>query len=322
MSGRPTGRIEQMTPESRRFPANMSFVGKEPFCFAAEVLPTGAEPPAKLGKNQLVELLDRLSSRDFEILISLKHARYLLTGQIKRLHFAESPKPQAGMRATTRNMFRLKEYGLVKTFERRIGGIRAGSASYIWCLTEPGQRLLDLQNGEYDPRRTRSHRYLEPSYIHIRHTLAIAECYVQLVEISRKYRKLVFTHVEWEPECWRLYTHNGHDLQLKPDLFAVTYNDGYEDRWFIEIDLATEAMPVVMDKCKRYHQYLNTGIEQRKHNGVFPIAVWIVPDESRKQKMIEAIKKTFKDAPKMFAVIVAEEFEEFIRFGAADVTLY
>ena len=322
MSGRQTDRIEQMTPESRRFPANMSFVGKEAYCFSADILPTGAEPPRNLGKNQLAELLDKLSDRDFEILISLKYAKYLLTGQIKRLHFSESPKPQVGMRSTTRNMFKLKEYGLVKTFERRIGGIRAGSASYIWCLTEPGQRLLDLRHGEYEPRRTRSHRYLEPSYVHIRHTLAIAECYVQLVEISRKYRKIVFTQVEWEPDCWRPFQHKGHDIQLKPDLFAVTYNDGYEDRWFIEIDLSTEAMTVVMDKCRRYHQYLNSGIEQRQHNGVFPITVWIVPDEQRKQKIIEAIKETFKKAPSMFAVITAEEFEELIRSGASDVTLY
>ena len=45
MSGRQTDRIEQMPPESRRFPANMSFVGKEAYCFAADILPTGAEPP-------------------------------------------------------------------------------------------------------------------------------------------------------------------------------------------------------------------------------------------------------------------------------------
>ena len=57
-------------------------------------------------------------------------------------------------------------------------------------------------------------------------------------------------------------------------------------------------------------------------NGVFPITVWIVPDEQRKQKMIEAIKENFKKAPSMFAVITAEEFEELIRSGASDVTLY
>lgn len=322
MSGRKTDRIEQVSPECRRFPANMSFLGKEAYCFHADMLPTGAPPPSKLGKNQLVELIGRLSERDFEILISLKYAKYLMTGQIRRLHFSESIKPQAGMRSASRNMFKLREYGLVKTFKRRIGGIRAGSASYIWCLTEPGQRILNLKNGDYNTRRTRSHRYLETSYIHIKHTLAIAECYVQLVEISRKYPKLIFANIEWEPECWRPFQQDNHAIQLKPDLFAATYNGGYEDRWFIEIDLATEAMPVVIDKCKRYHQYLNTGIEQRQHDGVFPITVWIVPDEKRKLKIINALKENFKRSPTMFAIITAEEFEELIRSGAENVTLY
>ena len=39
-------------------------------------------------------------------------------------------------------------------------------------------------------------------------------------------------------------------------------------------------------------------------------------------EMIEAIKENFKKAPSMFAVITAEEFEELIRSGASDVTLY
>ena len=39
-------------------------------------------------------------------------------------------------------------------------------------------------------------------------------------------------------------------------------------------------------------------------------------------EMIEAIKETFKKAPSMFAIITAEEFEELIRSGASDVTLY
>ena len=322
MSARKTTRSEQTTPDDRHFPKNMTFLGKEAYCFAADSSTPEAGVPSKLGKNQLVELIDLLGKRDFEILISLKHAKYLLTRQIKRLHFYQSNKPQAGLRSATRTMNKLKNYGLVKTFERRIGGSRAGSASFVWCLTEAGQRILDIQNGDYESRRKRSHRYLEPSYIHIRHTLAIAECYVQLVEISRKYPEISFTHVEWEPDCWRPYKYKSNKLQLKPDLFAITNNDGYEDRWFIEIDLKTEAMTVVVDKCKRYYQYLSSGIEQRAHDGVFPITIWIVPDQKRKETMIEVIRATFKNAPNMFAIIVAEEFEDFIRSGADNITLY
>ncbi len=313
-TGRPTDRIADATPESRRFPANMSFNGKDDYRIPAESTPTPeAGAMHRHGRHQLFELIDQLSERDFEILISLKSAKYLLSGQIKRLHFTDAVSDTAAMRAAVRAMRKLERYGLVKTFKRRIGGLRAGSGSLVWCLTESGQRLLNLRDHTEQPRR--SHRYLEPSYVHLRHTLAIAECYVQLVEISRRHKKIVLAAVEWEPESWRPYTHNGRNLQLKPDLFAVTYNGGYEDRWFIEIDLNTEALPVVIDKCKRYHQYLRTGAEQREHE-VFPVTIWVVPDASRRQKLIDALEDAFKKQPKLFAVVTADEFDSLIRNGA------
>ncbi|MBQ9321350.1 MAG: replication-relaxation family protein [Eubacterium sp.] len=315
MTDRPTDRIGETTPESRRFPANMSFKGKDDYRITAESLPIPEEePPGRLGKRQLLEFIDRLGERDFEILISLRHAKYLMTGQIQRLHIPDASTPAAAMRAAAKNMNKLKGYGLVRTFNRRIGGIRAGSASYVWHLTEAGYRLLDLKERAYTTDRSR--RHLEPSFIHMKHTIAIAECYVQLVEISRKAKNLVLNTVEWEPDCWRPYRDNGHDLQMKPDLFVVTYNGGYEDRWFIEMDLNTEALPVVIDKCARYHQYFRTGIEQRQ-NEVFPITVWIVPDENRKQKIIDGLAERFINAPKLFVVITPDEFEHLIRHGAA-----
>ena len=79
-SGRPTDRIVQTTPESRRFPANMSFNGKDDYRILAESLPIPEEAaPGRRSKNQLLELIDHLSERDFEILISLRHAKYLMT---------------------------------------------------------------------------------------------------------------------------------------------------------------------------------------------------------------------------------------------------
>ena len=39
MTGRPTDRIEHLTPEERRFPANMSFNGKDDYRFTADNLP-------------------------------------------------------------------------------------------------------------------------------------------------------------------------------------------------------------------------------------------------------------------------------------------
>ena len=314
-------RDRPLSAEDRRFPGNMSFKGKDDYHRLVESLPEPpADAPSRIGRNQLSELLDRLGERDFEILLTLKYSKYLMTSQVQRLHIPVTATYATAMQNTVNNMKKLRKLGLVKTFKRRIGGVRAGSAAFVWCLTEAGQRLLDIQNGIEFAKR--SHRYLEPAYPHLKHTLAVAECYVQLVEISRKYRNIILQTVEWEPDCWRPYKQDGHTMQLKPDLMVVTRNAGYEDRWFIEIDMNTEAVPVVIEKCKRYHQYLNAGIEQRKNKGVFPIPVWIVVDDARKQKIITAMKETFTKAPKMFVVIKAEEFESLIKNGAKTEQLH
>ena len=311
---RPSRRINQLFPNSPGKAENRSFNGNEDYRIpAVTTITAGPGQRTRCSRQELLALLDRLSERDFDILISLRNAKYLLTHQIQRLHFSESPTHATAIRATANAMRKLKGYGLVRHFHRPVGGIRAGSSSYIWYLTEAGQRLLDLKNKDEQPRR--SHRYLEPSYLHVKHTLAISECYVQLVEIDRHHRKITLKDIQWEPECWRPYRKDSRDLVLKPDILAVVNNGGYEDRWFIEIDLATEAMPVVIDKCKRYYHYYQTGIEQKKYK-VFPITVWIVPDERRKQLMTDTIKETFNSAAKLFVVIKAEEFESLIQNGA------
>ena len=72
-------------------------------------------------------------------------------------------------RAAARELRKLKDYGLVNTLERRIGGTRAGSGSLIWHLTEAGERFLAIGSSEQYTRR----RYLEPSRMFLRHSLAV-----------------------------------------------------------------------------------------------------------------------------------------------------
>lgn len=83
-----------------------------------------------------------------------------MTGQIQRLHFYDSKSIKAARAATTRTMRRLRATGLVSSFERKIGGVRAGSASYVWHLTEGGMRFINLKDAFDEPRR----RFIEPSY--------------------------------------------------------------------------------------------------------------------------------------------------------------
>ena len=101
----------------------------------------------------------RLSDRDIAILESLAKCTFMLTGQIQRLHNTDASTQTAALRATAREMKKLKEYGLVKNLDRRIGGVRGGSSSLVWHLSEAGYRLLELDSHE---KRTRK-RHLEPS---------------------------------------------------------------------------------------------------------------------------------------------------------------
>lgn len=178
----------------------------------------------------------------------------------------------------------------------------------VWYLTEAGHRVLTLNDPGFSPRT----RFYPPSQQHLRHTLAVAECAIQLTCLCRESEDLDLEQVDTEPPCWRAYEEDGKVNYLKPDLFVITNYDDYEDHWFVEIDLGTESMGVILNKCDQYLHYYYTGIEQ-KDTGVFPVVVWVVKDEGRKEKIKTAIRENIKDQPKMFLVITPDELEKMIR---------
>ncbi len=264
----------------------------------------------RLSQKRLTELRKTLSERDKKILSALRHCRYMLTSQVQRLYFTNMVSPIACLRTARRILSKLKDLGLISTLTRRVGGVRAGSSSLIWYLTSAGERLLRLGD---DGAHTRK-RFMEPSIQFLAHTLAVAECYVRLTEICHQGENLKLHAVEMETDCWRAYSRNGKQTTLRPDLFAVTHCDKYEDRWFIEVDLNTEAPPTVVEKCRRYHEYYRSGIEQEKHK-VFPLTVWIVPDAARRDSLVSHIRAEFAGQPRLFAVITPDEFEPLIQQG-------
>jgi len=271
----------------------------------------GPAPDSKrISQQQLVEIYPTLSERDKDILSALRHCRYLLTTQIQRLYFLDAATPTAGLKATVRNLNKLKKLGLADSLSRRIGGVRGGSGSFIWYLPEAGERLLRLGDDGVHSRK----RFMEPSPYFLAHTLSTAECYVQLTEICAG-RGMKLVHAEMETDCWRSYSHRGKLTSLRPDLFAITDCGDYEDRWFIEIDLDTESPGKVVEKCRRYHLYYRSGLEQKQHE-VFPLVVWIVPDKARKESIVSYIRAEFANWLKIFIVITPDELEPLIRQGA------
>jgi hypothetical protein len=261
---------------------------------------------AYVGHRAFEQMQNQLSARDLGIVSSLGQHRYLCASQIAALHFGGHETAEAGARVCRRVLARLTRMSVVSRLTRRIGGVRAGSASYVYELGAIGGRLL----GE-----TR-HRLHEPSETFLDHTLAIGDVHVALVQAERQ-GELELVQIETEPACWRHYTGPGGSFErIRPDLYVVTASGDYEHCWFIEVDLATESLPTVVRKCRQYAAYRQTGIEQRRSRA-FPIVVWSAPTERRRACIAKAIESAKRLPQELFRVVEARELFGLLAGGAA-----
>ncbi len=263
---------------------------------------------SRITRGQLVEIEAKLSARDHAVLQAIRKYRFLTSTQIGRLYITDCSTKTSQTRQQNLLLQRLNGHGLIRPLKRRVGGTGGGSTVQVWHLTEAGHRLLTLNDPDTHPRK----RFSEPSAMFLQHTLAIAECAVQLICLCRESHDLNLESVDTEPSCWRKYKDGDRVNYLKPDLFAVTNYDGYEDRWFIEMDLGSEAPMQVVDKCNIYIRYYYTGLEQRATE-MFPMVVWIVKDQARKDTLKSYIRENIKGHPKMFLIITPDELEKMLR---------
>lgn len=244
-----------------------------------------------LGRRGLDRLRAEMSERDMAVIASVDQFRFLSTRQIEQLHFREHASDLAGARSTRRTLERLSNHHALVRLERRIGGLRAGSASYIYGLGAIGDRLLGIDG----PRR----RFREPTTHFLDHTLAIAQL---VIDLNRAHRtgEIELLGFETEPTCWRTFQNglSGNET-LRPDLFVALGLGEFEHRWFIEIDRGTEATTTVIRKCRVYDDYRRTGNEQSQH-GVFPKVLWITPDDRRRNQIERAITTTARLSRDLF----------------------
>jgi hypothetical protein len=246
------------------------------------------------------------------VLEEVANNRFLTSHQIRRLHFADHATNAAAIRSTNRALARLSELGLITHLERRVGGVRAGSGSHVWTLTEAGARLLNLANVmDGLPARFRAH---EPTVTFLEHALAVTEVGVRLSEADRG-GDFSIVELRREPDCWRAYSgRHGGVVQLKPDLSLVTASGEYEDHWFLEIDRNTEPPSRVIRACLKYEAYRETGAEQ-KRVGIFPAVVWITPDAKRATNLQNHIAKAPGLSHGSYAVVEIDRLAALIMAG-------
>ncbi|WP_083527811.1 replication-relaxation family protein [Curtobacterium ammoniigenes] len=259
-------------------------------------------------------LSSRLSDRDWLILRSVDEYRYLLTRQIARLHFGLAANVKTIPRTANLALGRLRQLGLVRELDRRIGGVRAGSSGKVWQLTETANRLLAWRDSETRASRLRA---IEPGVTFLEHTLAVAEVVLDLNDAAAAHDVAV-SRVELEPAAWRPYLdRSGATVRLKPDLALVTTSGGYEDAWFLEVDRSTEPPGRIVRKCLQYQDYRHTGREQAQ-TGIFPAVVWVVPNLRRRDQLRARLREERRIDGRLFTVVTTTSLGELIALGAAE----
>ena len=248
------------------------------------------------GYRRLRELL---SERDRAIVKQVADLRLMGARQIEAIHFpvGEHESAAAAARARQRVLERLVTYGLLSRLGRRIGGVRAGSASFIYALGPTGQRVIAP-----DGRRRRFH---EPTERFVDHTLAVAQLIVD-VTVADRAGEIELMVCQAEPRSWREYGGLAGRQLLRPDAFVALGAGDFEHRWFIEVDRASESLPVVLRKCRQYVAYYQTGTEQAAHD-VFPRVCWLVPHTRRADALRKAIAAQ-RDLPSgLLAVALSDD---------------
>jgi hypothetical protein len=230
--------------------------------------------------------------------------RFLSTRQLERWVF-DGSTPLARARATRRSVAKLTELGIIRHLERRIGGVRAGSAGHINVLTPLGLRLAAVY-GWITPEQARRTR--EPGGQFVRHYLAVAEAHLLVIEAEER-SALELLERQAEPAAWRTFAGpTGGRTILKPDGFFAIGSGPWAAHWFLEVDRATASGATLDRKLAAYADYWHSGQEVASR-GVFPKVLWLAPDAHRVGQLQQAFGRAPADARALF---VAAPFGQLI----------
>lgn len=246
----------------------------------------------------LTHLQRELTAHDKAVLRSVSDLHFVSGAQLARMHFGGSD-PEVRARAARRALLRLTRLGCLVRLPRAVGGVRAGSAGFVYALGLLGQRLA-VQREWQPPRRPR--RSVVPGTLFLDHALAVSELHTLLIEADREGRFEALT-LSAEPACHRQYA-GGIGTQrstLKPDSYLRLGVGEFEDSYFIEVDMGTEGSRTILTKLRAYVAYQASGTEQAAR-GVFPKTLWLVPDEQRAEAVRGCIGRLPVSHRELFAV--------------------
>lgn len=249
---------------------------------------SSAEASRRVRAATLARIDAEMPDRDRAVLRVIGAHRYLTTRQVQQFVFVDHASDESAARTARVVTRRLSTLGLIRALERRVGGLRPGSEATIWHLAPAGARLLRADRINY--------RTYQPSPRFLHHCLAVADVHLA-VRYMQGRSGITDVLVETEPDCWRRYAGPGGEQRwLQPDLFARLTTPDYVDHWFIEVDLGTESLPTLLDKCRQYEAYRAAGIEQERRGG-FPLVLWVFTKPQRIDQLRVALHRSKSLSP-------------------------
>lgn len=229
-------------------------------------------------RERISQVEETMSERDLAITDAVALLGLMNGEQLRQLYFSDHTSLSSSRRSSQQTLRRLTEAEVLARLSRRVGGVRSGSAGYIYALGRVGQRLA--QRWRDDPRR-RTRRAHEPGKPFVNHRVACAQLFVDL-HLAQSAGELLLELYLGEPECWRQRIGPfGKPLTLKPDGFARLKVGERILHWFIEVDLATESQTVIARKGRAYLDHYAAGAEV----DVMPRVIWLTPDSARADRL-------------------------------------
>jgi len=243
------------------------------------------------GRHTPSSLTLSLPPRDLRVIQDVGRFRQLSAWQIGELHFS-------AVRSATpldRTLKRLTTSKHLVRLERPRGGVGGGSAQLVYQLGRVGWKLLG-KTGDY----------WVPKSVNL-HTLAVGNWFVQLNQASRSGAFEVLDFLTESAAHKKVGT-----IQLTPDaLMTLGFGQrgsGETLSYWVEVDRGTERAEVIQEKCVRYWNAYDTAWPPDE---VFPLILFVVPDDRRKQEIERVIKGGPDAAQGLFEVCLMTEIPAF-----------
>lgn len=254
-----------------------------------------APAPVRVRSSHVEWIAARMSDRDWQIVCEINRLRVATGQQLERLCFSELATDRSRTTTRSRVLARLVQWRVLVSVGRRIGGTEKGSTAQVFALDTAGQRLL-AQQQLADGEKVRVRRPGPPGVYSLRHLLAVTELYVKLTELARACGFSLATFKAEPGAHWP----NGLGGWLKPDAYAVLERGTICDHWWIEVDLATESLPVVRAKLQTYLDFQRRG--QRGPDDVTPW-VLVAAVTPRRRDAIAAVVRKLPGASELVTVV-------------------